>query len=158
MQFSPLASTVTVFYIVAMAINGGIVVYENVAPEAYCTLLNKMVSVFAMYNMAFLSLIVPVILLRHVRYPLGNPYCSVHLFISMAFLLQEFLIQNEFGILLLLCSKKPYLVGVMNEKLMKLFLVSLNIVLSICFSAVICAFVGGDHLVYRSCMGDYTGK
>ena len=124
--------------------------------DTYRTLLNKMVAFAAATNMAFVTVVFPVITVRHLHYPLPDYLCSTHIFLTVALLAQEFLIQNEFAILLFLCSRRPYLVGTMNESLMKTFLLSLSLILSIYFSTIITVFFGSDHVVYRSCVGQYS--
>ncbi len=71
-SFSALAAATSVawgalvatLYLITMAVNLGLVHYERVVPDAYRTLVNRMVAVLSLYRMAIATFILPALAIR----------------------------------------------------------------------------------------------
>ncbi len=164
-QWTPICSsqlaTVTatcVVYLLVIAVNGGIIVYENVVPDTYRTLINKVVALMSAYNMFLSTSFMPIALSKHFCIQLNPTYCTGNVLLTTTFLLQVILVHNELAILLNLSTWKVGFIQGINEDIGRRIIIALNFALSAFFSLNISFSFGGKiTFIYRLCVGNSTG-
>ena len=156
------ASILFALYAAVLVTNLGIIVYENVVPDTYRTLINKMVAVTSLYNICLSSVITVVFAVPLL--PLGEglapPVCGAVNVSLGSFATQLFLAHNEVMLLRYVYACRLSTVGSVDEGLVRTFLVGANAVLGTLFASAgsVAAFAtGSEQLPYLVCVGSPGG-
>ena len=148
-----------VFYLLVIAANGGIIVYENVVSDTYRTLINKVVTLMSMYNILLSTSFLPIALSSHFCIQLSSIYCTGNLLVTLTFVLQLILVHNQLAILLNWSTSRVGSIQSINEDIGKRIISTFNSMLSIFLSLIVCVRFGGKAtFIYRLCIGTFSGN
>ncbi len=148
---------VVLTYLAMLALNFGIILYENVVPETYRTLVNKLVAVMALYNMLFVTASVMAITPYLLNIPLPASFCKVHIFVYNFLAVNEVLIHNEVSLLLCLSHCKVFKVEGINEEFERTFFIIFNCFTSLFATSLLHISFGWNFFWYNLCSSGCSG-
>ena len=147
-------SIVLLLYTFVMCINFGIIWYENIVPDTYRTLINKMAAVSGLYNMVFCTASLPVVAVRQAGLSrLPGLLCRLAQLGVLINVVQSALVHNEVMVLKYVYACCLSTVGQINEDLGKRILMTVNFVLGLMVALVMIVLLGEKHSIYMYCMG-----
>lgn len=148
---------IVVSVLVSVVLNIGIIMYENLVPDTYRTLVNKLVAVMALYNILFLAGIVPVTMPYVLNIHLPETFCGIQTFFVNGLSIAEILVHNEVCFLLWFCTMRGSFVHRLNEDFGRKFLLMLNFSLSLFASSLMHLYYGTSSFLWFSmCNGDVS--
>ncbi len=147
---------VLLLYFLIAAVNYGLVHYENVVPDTHHTLINKMVSILALYRIAFATVTMPALaIMTCFRVEnLGTLFCWMIQFGVICTGMQIVIGHNELLLLRYVYTCRLSTVGSINEDLIKRFFIILNALMGVLIATKLMFAFGSDHLIYQYCKGE----
>ncbi len=147
------ASLVSMFAL-SIAVNWGIVYYEQAVSGLYRTLVNKMAATMAVYNIIMAAASYPTMFLREIVFDEGLPkvVCFANQFLTQFGLAQSMMTHLEVSVLQYLYVCVLSSVGSIQEELVWRFLVVLNATLG-SLGSIVLTIRNSKALVHNYCNG-----
>ncbi len=149
-----LGASLVAMFALSIAVNWGIVYYEQAVSGLYRTLVNKMAATMAIYNIIMAVASYPTMFLREIVFDEGLPelVCFVNQYITQFGLAQSMMTHLEVSVLQYLYVCVLSSVGSIQEELVWRFLVVLNATLG-SLGSIMLTIRNSKTLVHNYCNG-----